>query len=60
MNRANTTLPFASWTTGVSSSACEERDLAGDKEKFNQKFTDFIRAHPSEAEGLAAYEALPD
>ncbi len=38
-----------------------KRDLWGDKEKtFNQKFTDFIRAHASEAEGLAAYDALPD
>ena len=38
-----------------------KRDLWGDKEKtFNQKFADFIRAHSSEAEGLAAYEALPD
>jgi hypothetical protein len=38
-----------------------KRDLWGDKERtFNQKFADFIRAHSSEAEGLAAYEALPD
>jgi hypothetical protein len=35
-------------------------DLASDKKTFNEKFTDFIRAHPSEAEGLAAYDALPD
>jgi hypothetical protein len=38
-----------------------KRDLASDKDKpFHQKFDEFIRAHPSEAEGLAAYEALPD
>ncbi len=38
-----------------------KRNLRGDKERsFNQKFADFIRAYPSEAEGLAAYEALPD
>jgi hypothetical protein len=38
-----------------------KRDLASDKNKsFNEKFSDFVRAHPSEREGLAAYEALPD
>ena len=38
-----------------------KRDLASDKEKpFHVKFNEFIRAHPSEQEGLAAYEALPD
>jgi hypothetical protein len=38
-----------------------KRDLRSDKDKsFNQKFADFVRAHPTEQEGLAAYEALPD
>jgi hypothetical protein len=38
-----------------------KRDLASDKDKsFAQKFDDFIRRYPTEAEGLAAYEALPD
>jgi hypothetical protein len=37
-----------------------KRDLRGDKERsFNQKFADFIRAYPTEQEGLDAYNALP-
>jgi hypothetical protein len=39
-----------------------KRDLAGEKDgkSFAQKFDEFIRRYPTEAEGLAAYEALPD
>jgi len=38
-----------------------KRDLAGDKDRsFNQKFADFIKAYPSEQEGLDAYNALPE
>lgn len=36
-----------------------KRDLAKDK-NFNEKFNEFVAAHPSEQEGLQAYEALPD
>jgi hypothetical protein len=38
-----------------------KRDLANDSEKsFAKKFDEFIREYPTEAEGLAAYAALPD
>jgi len=38
-----------------------KRDLATDKDRsFNQKFADFIKAYPSEQEGLDAYNALPE
>jgi hypothetical protein len=53
----NRTAPRAETVCAVRRKA----DLKGDKDKtFNEKFTDFIRAHSSEAEGLAAYDALPD
>jgi hypothetical protein len=49
---------------GVSPAAAKlgiytKRDLAKDK-NFNEKFNEFVAAHPSEQEGLQAYEALPD
>ena|SRR5215813_2021839 len=38
-----------------------KRDLASDKDRsFNQKFADFIKAYPTEQEGLDAYNALPE
>jgi hypothetical protein len=50
-----------SMSTALKIGLRSKRDLRGDKEKsFNQKFADFIRAYPSEQEGLDAYNALPD
>jgi hypothetical protein len=38
-----------------------KRDLMTDPEKtFPQRFSEFIASYPTEQEGLAAYEALPD
>jgi hypothetical protein len=39
-----------------------KRDLASEKDgkSFAQKFDEFIRNYPTEQEGLAAYDALPD